>query len=62
MQEIETEDHFLTKCKLYENIKVKYRIDVNIDSVSLIRNITPDVLSKYLLDAWAEREKALIGT
>jgi len=62
MGEVETEFHFLTKCKLYENIKVKHNIDKNIDSISLLRNTTPDILSKYLLDAWSEREKAIDPT
>ena len=57
MGEIETEDHFLTKCKFYDNIKAKYNIDKNIDSISLVRNRTPDILSIYLFDAWSERER-----
>ena len=59
MGEIETEDHFLTKCKLYEDLKIKHNININTDSISLIRDTTPEVLGKYLLDAWSEREKAI---
>ena len=57
--EVETEDHFLTKCKLYDNIKTKHNITRTENSILLIRDTNPEIFGKYLLEAFKEREKTM---
>ena len=57
--EIETEDHFLTKCTFYDKIKAKYKTGTINNSLEFINSIKPEVLGKYLIDAFDERQKAL---
>ena len=57
--EVETEDHFLTKCKLYDNIKTKHNITRTENSILLIRDTNPEIFGKYLLEAFEEREKTM---
>ena len=61
-KEIETKDHFLTKCKFYDKIKTKYKTIPTNNSLVFIRDTNSEVLGKYLLDAFDEREKALNET
>ena len=56
--EIETEDHFLTKCQFYVNLKTKHLPVHTNDSFKLLCEIEPETLGKYLLDAFSERKKA----
>ena len=56
---IETEDHFLTKCKFYDNLKIKHNFTYIINSSAFMNDTEPEKLAKYVLDAWAERENAI---
>ena len=58
-KEIETEDHFLTKCTFYNKIKTKYDIGPTNDSLIFINDTKSEVLGKYLIDAFDERKRAL---
>ena len=56
--EIETEDHFLTKCPFYDNLKTKHITMHTNDSFKFLRDTDPETLGKYLSAAFSEREKA----
>ena len=58
-KEIETEDHFLTKCKFYDNLKLKHNLGHPITSFTFMGDTDPEKLGKYLLDAWTERTNAI---
>ena len=58
-KEIETEDHFLTKCKFYDNLKIKHNFTEPISSFTFMRDTDPEKLAKYLFNAWTERENAI---
>ena len=57
-KEIETEDHFLTKCQFYEQLKTKHITMHTNDSLKFLRDTDPETLGKYILAAFFEREKA----
>ena len=56
---IENEEHFLMECTHYENIRTKYNIANYEDCVTLMREMKPEILGKYLLEAWAERKMVI---
>ena len=57
--EIETEDHFLNKCKFYDQLKMKHDLcRANITS-DMINNKNLENIGKYILETFAEREKHL---
>ena len=57
--EIETEDHFLVKCKFYDHLKIKHDLSrANIIS-NMINNKYLENFGQYLNDALAERTKYL---
>ena len=58
-KEIETEDHFLTKCTFYDNLKIKHNLAHPISSFTFMRDTDPEKLGKYLLDAWTERTNSI---
>ena len=58
-KEIETEDHFLTKCKFYDNLKIKHNFTEPISSFTFMCDTAPEKLAKYLFNAWTERENAI---
>ena len=47
------------ECTLYENIRTKYNIANYEDCVTFMREIKPEILGKYLLEARAERKMAI---
>ena len=59
VNEIETEDHFLNKCKFYDYFKIKYDFcGTNITS-EMIENKNLEKIGQYLCDTFTEREKQL---
>ena len=57
--EIETEEHFLNSCELYENLKITHEIPVRTSSIAIMRDMDPIKLGKFLSNAWTERKNAL---
>ena len=57
--EVETEEHFLKSCDLYNNLKIKNDIPERSNSIAIVSDTDPIKLAKYLSDAWAERKSVL---
>ena len=57
-EEIETEEHFLIKCKFYEKIKWKYQMSQYENSLHFLCETSPEYLGRYLIEAFAERKTA----
>ena len=57
-EEIETEEHFLIKCKFYDNLKSKYGIIQYEHSVNFLYETNLESLGRYLIDAFATRKAA----
>ena len=55
-KEVVNEDHFLTKCKFYDNIKLKYQIKQNENSLDFLHETNLKTLGNYLQDAFTERK------
>ena len=60
--EIETEDHFLSKCKFFKTLKTKHELPQTTTSTRIMWDTMPETLGKYLIDAWSEREKAILAS
>ena len=56
---VETENHFLFECKVYEPIKAKHNITEYTTANELLRNVEYVRLGKYLSEAFAVREDTL---
>ena len=59
LDEIETEEHFLLRCTLYNHLRTKYNMNVNLDSNGLITNTQPYDLGQYISEAFNTRKVAL---
>ena len=57
--EIETEEHFLQKCKKYDPLRNKYNINPFVTVNELFHNINQQNLGKYLFEAMVLRENAM---
>ena len=57
-EETETEEHFLIKCKFYDNLKSKYHIIQYENSLNFLYETNPESLGRYLIDAFSERKTA----
>ena len=56
---IETEEHFLLDCKLYDQIKLKYNLrDIEIGNF-FSENTHPATLAQYLIEAFELRANVL---
>ena len=55
--EIETEEHFLIKCKFYDNLKLRYQF-IQYENMDILLNTDPQKLGRYLIDAFEERKIA----
>ena len=51
----ETEEHFLIECTMYKDIRAKYGITSFENDVDIMNNIEPEILGKYIFEAWSER-------
>ena len=57
--EIETEEHFLIGCTLYRYLRNKFNIDVYLNSNGVMANTQPNVLGKYIFEAFSMRNGTL---
>ena len=57
--EIETEEHFLLGCSLYQYLRNKFNINAHLNSNGVITNTQPNVLGKYLFEAFSMRNMVL---
>ena len=55
--EIETEEHFLIKCKFYDNLKLRYQL-VQCENMETLLDTDPQKFGRYLIDAFEERKIA----
>ena len=55
--EIETEEHFLIKCKFYDNLKLRYQL-VQCENMEILLDTNPQKFGRYLIDAFEERKIA----
>ena len=54
--EMETEEHFLTKCIFFDICKHKHDLQYIIEANDFINNVEPNQLGGYLTDAFSERK------
>ena len=59
LNEIETEDHLLLRCTLYDFLRTKYNINTNTDCSTIFTDTLPNVLGQFLIDAFALRKDRL---
>ena len=59
LNEIETEDHFLLRCSLYNYLRIKYNFDTNLNSNDVITTTQPCVLGRYIFEAFNLRKLTL---
>ena len=59
LNEIETEDHLLLRCTLYNNLRTKYNINTNTDCHTIFTNTPHNVVGQFLVDAFAIRKDRL---
>ena len=57
LSEVETEDHFLTKCTFFDNLRLKHNLPYTNNSEHLINNTEHNQLGRYLVEAFAVRKK-----
>ena len=57
-EEIETEEHFLIKCKFYDNLRLKYQFIQYENILEILLDTDPQKLGRYLIDAFEERKIA----
>ena len=55
--EIETEEHFLIKCKFYDILKLRYQF-VQCENMEILLDTNPQKFGRYLIDAFEERKIA----
>ena len=55
--EVETEDHFLTKCAFFDRLKLKHDLPHTTDSKDFVNNTEYDKLGRFLTEAFAVRMK-----
>ena len=55
--EVETEEHFLTKCTFFDRYKSKYNLQNIGDAIAFINNPEHNQLGRYLFEAFEERKK-----
>ena len=55
---IEDEDHFLLKCRLYDHLRMQYQMPLD-DSVSIMNTVNQEKLGKFLIAAFMLRENTL---
>ena len=57
----EDEEHFLTKCKSYDHLKIKYQITTD-NTVNIINTANQENLACYLISAFNLRKETLNNT
>ena len=57
---VEDEEHFLTECKPYKNLKTKYQIS-NDNAAELMNCTNQENLAQYLISAFNLRKETLDG-
>ena len=56
-KEVETEEHFLTKCTFFDRYKPNHDISFTQNADTIITNTYPALLGKYLVQSLGERKK-----
>ena len=59
LNEIETEDHLLLRCTLYNTLRTKYNLTRHADSNIFFTNTSPNVIGKFLTEAFNIRREAI---
>ena len=57
LNEVESEDHFLSKCTFYIRYKPKHNLSFNTNSITLLKDTEPTQLGRYFTEALSERKK-----
>ena len=62
MNEMETEDHLLIRCSLYNTLRTKHNLSGHTDSNILFMNTPSKVMGKFLTEAFEIRKESLENT
>ena len=54
---IESEEHFMRKCTFYIRHRKKYQIDPDLSYETILKNVEPEQLGRYLFETFSDRKK-----